>query len=107
MTGCERCPYLGMLDATDELLDAVQDIHNAPDASRGAVELYRRAMHAVQSRVPCDGPASSRDGMIECPLTALTRDALTMASAPVSMQGWAFEPGQVLGEERRTPGQFL
>jgi hypothetical protein len=106
---CTNCPYVATLDAADELLDGVADIHSAPEAARGAIEVCRRSMKTVQALLACDGPVADKDGQRVCPLSRSIVDAYMLATGPANAASWAFAPERLLGhsQEHKTPGQFL
>lgn len=107
-TTCNTCCYLEMLDAADEIVSDYAHVHEQPDGSRGTIAMARRSAERVRDRVPCDGPAMSRDGHLTCPLVDLFTTAATMATARPPTARLAIQPEKVVGSTAsKTPGQFL
>jgi hypothetical protein len=101
------CPQLVALDATRAVLDDLADIHDSPDAVRGATTAIRKSVEAVRSSYPCDGPARD-EGLVRCPLESIINDVRFMATVPINRQGWAFLPEKLAGAETdSTTGQYL
>jgi hypothetical protein len=105
---CSSCCYLAMLDASDEVIDDLADIHEQIEVSRGALEIDRRCAERVRNHVPCDGPVMNQDGHLTCPLVDLFNASIAMAACRPRTGSFAVPPEKVLNSgPERAPGQFL
>jgi hypothetical protein len=105
MAKCDGCPIEATFDSADALIDQHADIHDAPDSGRGAIELNRRALRAVQQRLECPGPAT-HDARIVCPVGYLAGDTATLAAGIPSL-GMAIRPDRVVRAADKPIGQML
>ena len=103
------CPHLVTLNAARQVIEDLSEIHESPEAARGAVVAMRKTAEAVRGCYPCDGPVSDQNGQVRCPLSPMIGDVLAIATVPVQRPAWAFEPEKLVDGETgaSNTGQFL
>ena len=102
------CPYLVMANVARPIIEDLAGIHENPDAARGQLAALGRAADAVRGCYPCDGPVSTQDGQVRCPLAHLIADVHQLTTVPVQRPNWAFDPERLVdGDTDKSTGQFL